>query len=806
MIGERGLPKGYNKLDFSLSDSSALREQLNKVEVECSVDNEEHDSSDGSEFLPVVSAEGTDEKSNDKIDSEVLFEKSDDNENIDKKAATKKWYITRMEKGHVSQIHVSRAIKMLLPREFISRNRSQRHLASVYLPGKSPFDPEHDILKFADVAIKTNKGKKKYFKLGRIVSLQEKGGSDILSASSKKGKGFRFRCSLYQQNGNIVSVPADVLVSDWMSGGSILGPVNLRKTGVDGVYELAAESLDCLMKIGYLPLPSESVDNNGSEESCRESDFDGDEKNDLLKHGFSEVDDIVDRRINCKTHEFEYRVRFRGYTESDDVWLPASSFNRPVDFASRSRYGRKRFHKTNVDEASIPLSGVENVETGDSVERNPKRKCMKGPQDHPKQTNAKTVDSGTKTCSDLKAKSRTPSIKNGTKFPKTDTNEAKTVGAMTLDTATASVQDNSVNNQSPPSANDHYNSVLSANVADTALLKADLLQIYGRFCSPRMVIASYHTPPVRRCTFSLSSLNVGNCVLADPFAVDWIPPEKVLNEASKRLHSEGTPVTHVVKFNGLGTFNAQSLRVLQNYVAFKSIASKAVFEEQWLQEDTRGVSPNERLHLLNTVLYLPQKNSGLIAKRNGIEIYVDDLTTLCGERYLNDKVIDYMLNMFEERANRKAGKTICLSLSTFLSPEQMGEGAMKMLYRVSLTHDISTLQIILLPCVIESNHWGLIVFDLILQGLFYDDGFHLNPPSIYVNSCVKVLKTLFENSRSERFNVAKWKSLSLESFGMPDQPHSGIGSASCAIGVLLAARDISSGVRDFGWTFKEAPY
>ena len=103
-----------------------------------------------------------------------------------------------------------------------------------------------------------------------------------------------------------------------------------------------------------------------------------------------------------------------------------------------------------------------------------------------------------------------------------------------------------------------------------------------------MVIASYHTPPVRRCTFNLS----------DPFAVDWIPPENVLNKALKRLHSEGTPVTHVDKFDGLGTFDAQSLRVLQNYVAIKSIASKAVFEEQWLQEYTRVVSHNERLHLL----------------------------------------------------------------------------------------------------------------------------------------------------------------------------------------------------------------
>ena len=39
------------------------------------------------------------------------------------------------------------------------------------------------------------------------------------------------------------------------------------------------------------------------------------------------------------------------------------------------------------------------------------------------------------------------------------------------------------------------------------------------------------------------------------------------------------------------------------------------------------------------------------------------------------------------------GYGFCLSLSTFLSPEQMGEGKMKMLHRVSLTCDISNLEI-----------------------------------------------------------------------------------------------------------------
>ena len=255
----------------------------------------------------------------------------------------------------------------------------------------------------------------------------------------------------------------------------------------------------------------------------------------------------------------------------------------------------------------------------------------------------------------------------------------------------------------------------------------------------------------------------------------------------------------------MGHFNVQSLRVLQNFFAFKAVAKKALFEEKWLLEETHGVSPSERLHLLNTVLYLSPK-SGLVSKRHGIEISVDDLTTLCGERYLNDKVTDYLLNLFEERANSAAGKTICLSLSTFLSSEEVGEGAMKMLHMVSLTRDISNLELMLLPCNIARNRWGLIVFDLSTQKIFYDDGFHMEPPPMYLNCCLKVLQTCFENSCCERFNTSKWKALSLEKFGMPDQPRSGTGSASCGIGVLLAARDFSQGVRTFGWTFQEAPY
>ena len=130
-----------------------------------------------------------------------------------------------------------------------------------------------------------------------------------------------------------------------------------------------------------------------------------------------------------------------------------------------------------------------------------------------------------------------------------------------------------------------------------------------------------------------------------------------------------------------------------------------------------------------------------------------------------------------------------------------------LVHRVSLTHDISNLELMLLPCNIESNHWGLILlFDLSVQKIFYDDGFHTETPLMYLNCCLNVLQTCFVNSCCERSNTSKWKALSLEWFGMPDQPHSGTGSASCGIGVLLTARYFSQGVRTFGWTSEEAPH
>ena len=55
-----------------------------------------------------------------------------------------KWMVLRIENGKPIYIHISQAIKMLLPREYIARCRQKRHWALKFLRGKEPLNPEHD--------------------------------------------------------------------------------------------------------------------------------------------------------------------------------------------------------------------------------------------------------------------------------------------------------------------------------------------------------------------------------------------------------------------------------------------------------------------------------------------------------------------------------------------------------------------------------------------------------------------------------------------------------------------------------------
>ena len=64
---------------------------------------------------------------------------------------------------------------------------------------------------------------------------------------------------------------------------------------------------------------------------------------------FYEIENVLERRLCHKTLTYEYKVHIKDYSSEEDMWLPASFFNRAIYFQSHSKFGRKRKHKIDPD-------------------------------------------------------------------------------------------------------------------------------------------------------------------------------------------------------------------------------------------------------------------------------------------------------------------------------------------------------------------------------------------------------------------------------------------------------------------------
>ena len=80
---------------------------------------------------------------------------------------------------------------------------------------------------------------------------------------------------------------------------------------------------------------------------------------------------------------YKFKVRFEGYGPADDMWLPASAFNKPVSFGSTLRFGRKRKHKTDVED---PASSLQDNCREKPLEKTTKSLTRRRVMDHIKET------------------------------------------------------------------------------------------------------------------------------------------------------------------------------------------------------------------------------------------------------------------------------------------------------------------------------------------------------------------------------------------------------------------------------------
>lgn len=339
-------PKNYTVVDgppskdFNKLDTSFAKVSIPDLESKCC---------DESEEVQVKREEvkiGTDN------DDRILVD-SVDEDDVSLKGG-KNWKISKNVDGKLTYIHVSQALKILLPREYVSRCRQKRHWASKYLPGKEPLNPTHDIFKYCDVALMVTQKGKRLYHIGHVEAMEStRDGSEVTSFELKRKTPVRIRCSLYSpRDRDLYSVPEDSLLTNWKSQASIITKVELKPvSGESTLYTLHPASKAHLVKLGILPfndVNENSPDSSPSlvkedSQSCSSSEIDDD---------FYEVEDVLERRLSKDSFCYEYKVRFKGYGSDQDMWLPSSFFNRAFQFESTSKFGRKRKH--NLDPENVP--------------------------------------------------------------------------------------------------------------------------------------------------------------------------------------------------------------------------------------------------------------------------------------------------------------------------------------------------------------------------------------------------------------------------------------------------------------------
>jgi len=325
----------YNKLHVSLSSSVDSEAVIRKIEMNTATDIQ--DEQLNKEELQSVHMADTEENnsslcmSDDDLDD---FEKSDSEEEANEKIAetvppSMKWYINK----DGNNIHISRALKLLLPREYISKERSRRHwVGKSLIQAWKQIDKSHDIIRFRDIAVK---GKDEVEFL-HVLSIQSEEGKEQLSTSSKAKGAIRGRPYKEVSEGKY-DVPYKILLTKWIPLKKVLCEIEMVKND-DGTYSLSEVSrakLQSQEKDTSLKMPISEVNNTGTDDK------------------YYEVEKVLEVRLNKHFHSEEYKVRFKGYTSDDDMWLPSSAFKEPVTFHTVSKRGRLRKHRMKDESSAL---------------------------------------------------------------------------------------------------------------------------------------------------------------------------------------------------------------------------------------------------------------------------------------------------------------------------------------------------------------------------------------------------------------------------------------------------------------------
>ncbi|KAJ7387583.1 Cysteine-type peptidase [Desmophyllum pertusum] len=205
---------------------------------------------------------------------------------------------------------------------------------------------------------------------------------------------------------------------------------------------------------------------------------------------------------------------------------------------------------------------------------------------------------------------------------------------------------------------------------------------------------------------------------------------------------------YVVQYPSYGCFTIgrRIVRILSRYDTLRTVVKEVREEEKWLEVAFKELPQTEK-HLVSEALLDNWNEKGqYLVQLKWYNITSQELSVLCCERYLNDEVINLLINTFCDAANERHGRTLYTMLSSYISTN-FQTSAVQYIYA---NVDMSTVEIIFLPIHLNGNHWGLLVFDANNCFVGYDYRFHY-PVTLSLQDLPGKIITVASDNRSSTF-------------------------------------------------------
>ena len=298
------------------------------------------------------------------------------------------------------------------------------------------------------------------------------------------------------------------------------------------------------------------------------------------------------------------------------------------------------------------------------------------------------------------------------------------------------------------------------------------------------------------------SLTGSSSNLTDPISVPKLPPQSVLEKIEKELSLSQCvkSLTSVAEIAMYGNFNKEGIRVLKRFHRLKRLRAEVSFEKTWLAKAFKN--SNFAKEVTEALLDRWNLDGSYLASYDNYRISSQELSLLCGERYLSDEVINFLGQKYCDKANEDQN----IFLPSYLST---GNVLKTVVERICHQNNMESVVNMFLPVHMNSCHWGLAIFSIKNQTVFFDDGYHCAVPKELKQNANRVIEIIFQTTGNDKFNPSGWYDIRRFIVPLPDQPSAGTGSlegcGSCGVAVICVICDVCNGNTDsFSWTYQDA--